>query len=176
MWGRGLGHVCREGMGQPGTGVSLQAAPGCPELRLAAGVPPWHTPATWAQVCPYSVSWDTWGGDWAQWSPRGTYWDPLLGTGISTWPRIAAPRAVVGHGVFLTACSRTPEAAARRSARSPGDAWLDPGVGQVALPVHRPCTCRWLVRGPRRGARRGRGCRRAGEELAAHGAPGSIQA
>lgn len=62
-----------------------------------------------------------------------------------------------------------------------GDARLDPGVGQNGVPMPRPCTCQWLVcpsstvpagavaaAGPARGG--------AGEELAAHRAPGSTQA
>lgn len=176
MWGRGLAHVCREGMGQLGTRVSLQHALECPEPCLATGVLSWHTPATWAHVSPHSVFWDPWSSDWAQWSPHGMYWHPCLGTWVSTRPCLAVPRAVAGHGGLLMACSRMPKAAARHGARSQDGVWLDPGVGQSGSPAHRPCMCQQLMRHPRRGARRGRGCCGAGEDLAAHGAPDSIQA
>lgn len=75
-----------KGLGQPGTGVSLQQALGCPELCLATGVSSWHTPATWAQASPYSMFWDTWRSDSAQGSSHGMHWDSWLGMGVSTWP------------------------------------------------------------------------------------------
>lgn len=78
MRGRDLGHVCREGMGQPGTGISLQRALGCPELCLATGVSSWHTPAPWARASPCGMFWDAW-------SSGGHSDHPMAPTGIPAW-------------------------------------------------------------------------------------------
>lgn len=94
MQGRDLGHVCREGMGQPGTGISLPGALGCLELCWPLGsrmayTGPVGTGTSMQRVLGYLEQW------WAQGSPHGTYWD-------SAWPWGCAqqcPEHCLGTGV-----------------------------------------------------------------------------